>query len=691
MEKNYDFIKRHWDVHKQGRRNSQRIKAEGEVEINRNWHIVCGLNSPVVLKNAVADFADFFNKSMGMNLDVCHKTADNSISFECDDKLEDADFVIDAADGNVRVILAKPGFAFKAVVHMEDMMCLEGAPVLPLGKTVRKSIYRRREVHSGCGIDAYPDEELRAIVHAGYDTIALFIKAFDRSASGVYDFADVIDRAENFGIEAIFFNYMPSYIHPDDPGAAALMDSVYGELFRRFPKAAGVSLGGESLEFPSKDPATTGKHYYEGGQDGIAETKPSPGWYPCSDYPAYLRLIEQAVHAVKPDAEVIFSTYNWGYAPVELRKKFLENFPEKMTLSVCYEVFSRKKLEGLNTPVMDYTISVLEPGYYFTSECGNASKLGIPIHGNVNTAGIGWDYGCVPYVPVPGRWLFRDKRLREACENWGVRSHYCTHHYGYWNCVAADLGKWSSWENFEPDYAVLLQKIAIRDYGMKDAEHALAAWRIWDNAMDYYIASNEDQYGPWRVGPAYPFIFHPDITRTLQSKEIRFPTNPGAHFGYKIIKTLYHPFENENQAPGFLRHPAELRSLGKMLELWNKGLEEAAKITDTQNGKRLEALGHFIRNSIITTIHIKEFYRLNMKMMASDNKRDALYCLDEIEKIVKDEAENVIDTIPAVETDSRIGWEPSMEYVCDKWHLEWKLRQLHNALDEMKVYRGIMD
>ena len=122
-----------------------------------------------------------------------------------------------------------------------------------------------------------------------------------------------------------------------------------------------------------------------------------------------------------------------------------------------------------------------------------------------------------------------------------------------WECIAAEIGRWSAWENYEPDYELLFEKIAVRDYGRDAAEHVLAAWRFWSEAMGCYTASNEDQYGPWRVGAAYPFIFHPDISRTMQSREIRFPTAPQAHFGWRIIKTFYHPYENAEQSPGFLR------------------------------------------------------------------------------------------------------------------------------------------
>ena len=52
---------------------------------------------------------------------------------------------------------------------------------------------------------------------------------------------------------------------------------------------------------------------------------------------------------------------------------------------------------------------------------------------------------------------------------------------------------------------------------------------------------------------------------------------------------------------------------------------------------------------------------------------------------------NAKNTIPLVEKDSRLGWEPSMEYVTDKKMLEWKIRQVQfvlgtfDATDEQPV------
>lgn len=694
MEKNYDFLKRHWTVHVSGRRDENRVLKEQEMALADGWKL--GGQGGMVTEKAIGDFQDYLWVSMGVSVGRTDQKGPKTLWIEVDERVEKG-FILEVEPESVVVRLAGDREAFRAVVHMEDMMNLEGAPYLPLGELVRRPLYESRSVHSGTGMDLFPDAELLAAVHAGYDAIVLFVKGIDQTTQGHTDINDIIERAAGFGMSVQLYNYVSTFVHPDEPGAQKIFDDAYGELFRKYPGAAAVKLTGESLEFPSKDPHVTGKKNVDSFVDGIPDTRPSPGWYPCYDYPAYLACIERAVHKAKPDAEIIYSTYNWSYQPLELREKFLEQLPKGLTLSICYEIQAEKEIEGLRTDVMDYSIAQDEPGYYFETESAVCKRLGIPVQGNVNTAGIAWDFGCVHSVPAPYKLLNRMRRLRRARYENNVTSHYATHHYGWWNSVAADLGKWTGWEDFEPDYEELLRKIAVRDYGKEAADGVLAAWKLWDEAMDHYVATNEDQYGPWRVGAAYPFIFQPNITRTFRPKEIKFPTAKHAYMGHKIIMTLYQPFENEDMAPGFLRYPAELRSLHRMEALWVKGMAEAEGAAETgnleqqANLKRFRALGQFILCEIRTTIHIKQWWLENTGLLNSRSQEEALTHLDEIERIAAVEVENTKAAIPAAEEDSRLGWEPSMEYVCDRWHLEWKLRQVESALREVAAYRRLVE
>ena len=54
----------------------------------------------------------------------------------------------------------------------------------------------------------------------------------------------------------------------------------------------------------------------------------------------------------------------------------------------------------------------------------------------------------------------------------------------------------------------------------------------------------------------------------------------------------------------------------------------------------------------------------------------------ELREIAGEEIANVNATFPLVDFDSRLGFEPSMEYIGDRAHLEWKLEVMNRVLTE---------
>ena len=72
-----------------------------------------------------------------------------------------------------------------------------------------------------------------------------------------------------------------------------------------------------------------------------------------------------------------------------------------------------------------------------------------------------------------------------------------------------------------------------------------------------------------------------------------------------------------------------------------------------------------------------------VKGMGEDLKIKRFFStLDEMTEIAKREVQNAKDTIPLVEYDSRLGYEPSMEYMCDKAHLDWKIAVVERIINE---------
>ena len=692
-EQKYDFRSRMRGYYLKNRRNAVLSPAADEVELDSSWHIV---NGPHFLEERAGfDLKRFLEQVMAVS--PGSGSGKKIIITSGNDLKARPGCTFKVSDDTIEIRGVNPKGALFGVIRLEDLMRMREAPFLKKGEFEYTPLARMRSTHSGSGLDDFPDWQLDCILHAGFTAIDLFVSGIDETTQGRCDIAAVIDRAEQYGLDVVIYNYQTCYVHPDDEGADAAFDRIFGELFRRYPKAAAIHLCGESLEVPSKDDTTIKKSEVEVGSDGLQSTLQPTGYYPNSDYPAYLAKLSDAIHKAAPDAEVIFNTYNWGWAPLEPRKKFLEAMPRSVSLQVTYDIFKTNDAHGLKRPLMDYSIFAEEPGEYFDTEVKAAAAAGI---GNIrvtcNLAGTTWDFGCVPFAPVPFRWAKRMEILREYLLKYDVNSFYDSHHFGWFPNVCNDLAK-AYFSNTPPENAgEFLRQVAVRDYGEKAADNIVEVWRLWSRAMDHYVGSNEDQYGPWRVGPAYPFVFHPAITRTMDDKIVKFPFTENAYRCDCMVNPMYTPFENDAQSPGPLRYPVETRELTQMLEMWQQGvtlLEETLALTDPEKreeAERLLGIGRFCFNAIRTTLGSKHWRMGNLRLQCCCDRESMEKELDDLESLLAQERQNVLETLPLAAKDSRLGWEPRMDYVCDPAHLRWKLRQLDIAEAEMKAYRKMI-
>ena len=83
---------------------------------------------------------------------------------------------------------------------------------------------------------------------------------------------------------------------------------------------------------------------------------------------------------------------------------------------------------------------------------------------------------------------------------------------------------------------------------------------------------------------------------------------------------------------------------------------------------------------------------MNLKLLNSEEVSQSLRLLDEIEALAESEIVNAQNAIPCVDADSRLGWEPSMEYMTDRWHLEWKIKQVRTMINgDIAAYRKMLN
>lgn len=702
MERNYQFRQRLLQVHQENIRDANITLSDNMVEINNRFHIAIPNNCGIVMETAALDFQDFLYRSMGISVavkkwDIVPKDEPvlsisigpppATISGQSRKWNKPSSCVIVCSPQLVEVIGSDERGCAQGVYLLEDQMNRRKAPYLNIGCYHHSPVFSPRMVHSGYGLDYYPDAHLSQIAHAGMDAILIFVKGVDRVPHGYLDFNELVFRASKYGIDVYAYAYFSNDMHPNDEKAYEYYQNLYGQLFAACPGLKGIVLVGESVEFPSKDPRVSDKKYYDNTQEGVYTGKPTAGWFPCNDYGEWVGMVRRVIKEQKPDADIVFWTYNWGYAPEEDRLALIDTLPDDISLMVTFEMFDQQEREGLRMSTVDYTLSFPGPSDYFMSEAKRAKERGIRLYTQANSAGLTWDFGVIPYEPFPQQWVKRYQNMLDVHQEYGLTGVMESHHYGYWPSFISRIEKLMfTHPSVSGDEAITLTAKEV--FGAELYQDGVKAWEWLSKGIEYYVPTNEDQYGPFRIGPAYPMVFRSDV---------RIPSPFHAHFGGNAIcftdyasDALYRITSHTLGNTGMIqqRLDKEIASCETMRGCFQNGrkiLEEMNNHLDSIRRKDNESLINlvrFIENCVTTVIHVKQWNRAKWRIRSEEDSVKIRAYLQEIIAIGHAEITNAKATIPLVQKDSRLGWEPSMEYMCDPYHLDWKIRQTQQVIDQ---------
>ena len=680
-EKPYDFRKRLECVHERDRRDPAAKPAADEFAIKDGFVIALPPGATDLMRFAARDFEEYLDVSMGVSARIAHKglalgaesvfSAGLSSDYAEIDRvtLKPREYRIVVHDVGVMMQAADERAFAQALYHLEDLMNLRKAPFLKKGTEMRRSMFSPRMTHSGWGVDVFPDVHLAQIAHAGMDAIVIFIKDVDKTKGADYqDVNDVIRRAKRHGLDTYLYSYVVAFVHPDEPGAKEKFDATYGRVAAAYPEAKGIVFVGESCQFPTKDERAqpvTWRNKIPG------DNRPTAGWWPCRDYPDWVRAVKRSIDAQNPGVEIIFWSYNWGRQPVQPRMELIDALPQDVTLQATFEMFEPQvKRNGLNAPSADYSLSFEGPGRYFASEAERAHKRGLRLFSMSNTGGLTWDYGVIPYQPCPYQWHRRYEGICKAQRDWGLTGLMECHHYGWWPSFISELEKEAFTEGGIP-FETHLRLIAARDFGAANVDRAIEAWRLWSETARDYVASDDNQYGPFRLGPSYPYNFG---GKRIGKKD--FPCPPYASFGVGIARlnyldvSGYSPELGERKKIDRERMTKEIELLESMQEKLGKGADMFDAMAG-EKARRMAGLGRFMQRTVITAINVKQGAMAHL-----DGKKD------EVLAWAKKEYANAKAALPLVEADSRLGWEPSMEYVGGAEQVRWKLNRMVETYGE---------
>lgn len=680
-EKKHQFRQRLSVIHRKNIRNFNHVKTENEFEITDGAVIALPADAGDVLITASRDFTDFLFDSMNVSARIA-RAEESNILISIDESYgKYKSFKTNVSEVGIRITAHDERGAAQALFYLEDVITSSHSPFITFGTTERTPLFSPRMSHSGYMLDEFPDSHLAQIAHAGMDAILVMTTDSNASLWGYTDFNELIRRAAKWGIDVYAYSYFRSRCHPDDPNADAHYESTYGKLFRLCPGFKGVVLVGESVGFPTRDPDASPLPYNANFVDGIPSSKPSADFWPCKDYREWLIKLQSIIYKYNPDADIVFWSYNWGYADTEARKDLIRRLPKGISLLVTFESFEPLKYaNGVYEQVYDYTLSYIGPGKYFISEAETAKEHGVRLYAMTNTGGNTWDMGGVPYEPMPSQWQKRAAAVMECREKYGLCGTMECHQYGFTPSIVSEMIKYM-YDSGSTDVDDEMIKIIHRHFGFGNERAILDALEYWSMAIRELPPSAEEQCGAFRVGPSFPF--------SIEGKYM-YPQD-NCSKGYFMIPA-YKPRNGHHQSSvtvSGVKMPFERARLVKMLYHLTEGRKRLEALGDiNEEFERLVNLGKFMECIVTTGINAKDWYYVTARLPIASSREEVEDLISKAEVILENEHKNVERALPIVECDSRLGWDPRMEYVCDPERLRWKLRLLDYVITtELDKYR----
>ena len=688
-EPEYAFRKRLLVVHEPGRRDPATKPEPDEFVFGDGSRVAVPKDAPPLVARAAWDFADY----LAVSMDVATGTVD-AVTIAIDPSMEKGSYEVDVGS-KVAVRAVDARAAAQALYHLEDVMNLRGGPFLRKGHTRRKMRFSPRMVHSGYECDEFPDEHLRVLAHHGMDAILIFLyKPGVAKLHHKDNVADTIRRAKAWGLDTYIYSHVSGWKHPDDPDAEAFFDERYGKLAAAYPEAKGFVVVDENCRFPSKDPRVADWDFERRCKKDPKDPRPAPGYFPSSDYPAWFQRVQTALHKANPNLELVFWAYAFVWQPIGNATAFVDVLPKDVTLNVTFEMGgAHEKRNGMRSVVEDYSLSYAGPGEFFRSMAARAKKDGLRLYTMANSAGLAWDWGTVPFEPCPYQWKRRWDGVVAAHGDYGVTGVMESHHYGVWPSFITELEKEAYTEGGMP-FDWHIRKIAERDYGRRNADAALAAWHGFSDAVRDMPPTYENQYGPFRMGPAFPFnAFGPEL------KHADFPIPP-MYLG-RYYNELRSRFYNKNDWLGETHDSPEY--LTRELELF-KGIAERflagaatfrgfAAQADLGTARREKALrmadlAEYMGRGALTAMHTRDavIQEHRVKVLGVSGAAES-QARARVQKLAEAEYANTKAALQIMKRNSRLGWEPTMEYRGGVRTVEWKLermRRIYGLSDDPK-------
>ena len=707
------------------RRDPEARPQSGEMALPKaGWKIVWNQRSASVLNNAVQDFQDYLDKSMGIRVQVESQPSldtkndlNRSIVVGTREQLPTCgralkgpkDYQIVVTPERVTVCGGDERGAMYGLYNLEARMNLREGPFLPRDlNTVRHSHYDTRIVFSWMGWMEFPDSVLSHMAHDGFDGIFASCYANpngDRTtAESSTEFyarllfrirrqdparvRDLINRAARFGIKVyapIIYQYLGT--RESEAGLRRLVR----DIVQQFPDIRGYIL------------LTEGFWYKEWGGGHGADKEYVQDW--ARNWSRAVGIVAEECHRVNPAIEILPWEYNIDFRPqnTDLKRYFIQQLPADTIPLLTWENGKSFEIDGLKGHLRDYSVSQIGPAEVTHAQIVEARRLGMKVYSNADTFACGAQLQTIPYHPFPYQWYDRYKAL----EKYGVNGTLESWTTGYTPNFMAELRAWYCWGE-APPLEELLGAIATRNFGSGEKVPVLRAWDLFSQAIRLVPDTGPTMGTSNSIGN--PLFFQEPPPRTVTFKyswtdEVMWMGYMGGeinpHWPFTVSRMVFYPdFTNQtNRAElyaqrvsgiGMVKEKRVLPTFLKYLRLASDRMEEGlnlyraaalrSPVPKREKALREVIIAEQVHRMLLSDHAILEFEDLRLKQATEQDQQKAGAFLDRMDNILRDEIDRTKLSLLAATRDSRLGFQFETDYVFTPYSLKQKLESLHETL-----------
>jgi len=346
------------------------------------------------------------------------------------------------------------------------------------------------------------------------------------------------------------------------------------------------------------------------------------------------QLIEKGVHLSKPDAKVIVWDWSWMVVEEDPQEQIIKHLPDNVTLMVDYERGTPIERWGVKAEVNEYCLSVVGPSPRALAHAKLAQARNMPVMAKVQV-GNTWELGYLPYIPVPHLVARKFKSMLDAGISGAMES---------WTLGTYPSINWEVAQAFYkkpvPDIDTAVREVASNLYGQRALPKVMEAWSIFDKTFQQYPFQIGLVYSSFvAYGPAHPMYFEPTgkKRRIMRNYDHLNWTRP---YGPEVIADAF----------------------AKMAAQWRIGVERLDEaLNDVPADKKKEAAKDVVISRAVY-LYFKSLSNQTRFLIYRGQYKKKPQLLNKMGELVAEEIELAEQFHKIACSDSRVGYEPAMQY-----------------------------